>query len=963
MNPALKRRLCLGVFWTAVALFLWIRLGESLVGATVFGAYDILDLYTPWSSMPTAGDEYLSNVYVTDLIDSSIPAISEIQTGLGAGEIPQWSNMVAGGQPLLSGPNLGLAAPGRWAWLVLPITVAPAWAKLFEIAFGMAFAFLFLRRLKLSVFASCVGAFVVPMTGFTIAWTGWAQSSVAIIIPMLFWAVERYIDERRWRDVVPVALAVGLLMFGGFPAVAGHTLYVCGLYAVIRVIGTRTRADWRPPLTDLARLAIGVVLGIALAAIQLLPFIQLTLRGGDLSYRDSMSQSSDTIVSWFTMVLPRSFADHKAAFQDYASYVGAIALLLAALGLAAALRRRIPRGVSALFLGVIGFAILLTIGQGTWIDIVQKLPVFGGNPPGRFRAQLAIPFGAFVAMGIDWLRNDPGESDWAKPLWLKPGFSRSTLVIAGGTSLFLAFPVLYVHISQYASDLRTTWYNDDLRWAYFGLLAAFVLICFAVLIRRLRTIAVALLSVGVVVQALAPTAFFWPIADRDEVYPDSEALDYLSRAVGHNQAGTAGLAARPNVATVYGVRLANGHSFATPAWKEVLMASDPIAYINGGTYSFLNPALTSLIDNPGLDRLGVTHIIASSSEDTLGTLGVPNAMVGHHDEGEIPVRTTSPHTLRAELSAKDLVGVGTYVNSDGTFSASATVTDSEGRVLAHNTISRASTSGTVALDIPLLLNKEVEHSENLTVEVTVTTTSPGTTVMLDTDNESPRRLWGIRRNNSFYPVYVGENAVVYERANALDRFRFASDYDVIHDATERVTAVAQSPVDANSVILSEHPKQTPAAESTGSVNVEVDTGDLLSFSVTSSGGGWLVVEQSVLGRFSATVDGDEAELIEADHAGGAVFVPAGTHEVILSYDLPSERIGAYITVSTTIVLLCLWFVPVVRSRSRSRRVPSGTAPGAAVDAVDSPHADGAPGNTELHKPAQSAPSSLGAGPR
>ncbi|AWE41941.1 hypothetical protein DDD63_03300 [Actinobaculum sp. 313] len=471
-----------------------------------------------------------------------------------------------------------------------------------------------------------------------------------------------------------------------------------------------------------------------------------------------------------------------------------------------------------------------------------------------------------------------------------------------------------------------------------------MLICCALLVRHLRTIAVVLLGVGVVVQALAPTAFFWPIADRNEVYPDSEALDYLSRVVGHNQAGTAGLAARPNVATVYGVRLANGHSFATPAWKEVLTASDPTAYINGGTYSFLSPALTPLIDNPGLDRLGVTHIIASSAEDTLGAFGFPNAMVGDRDEGEIPVRTPSPHTLQAEISAKDLVGVGTYVNSDGMFSASATVTNSEGEVLAHNTISRASTSGTVPLDIPLLLNRTVENSEILTVEVTLTATAPGTTVMLDTDNASPRRLWGIRRNNSFYPVYVGENAVVYERANALDRFRFASDYDVISDASDRVAAVAQSPVDANSVILSEHPKQTPATKSTGSVNVEVDTGDLLSFSVTSSGGGWLVVEQSVLGRFSATVDGNEAELIEADHAGGAVFVPAGTHKVVLFYDLPSERIGAYVTVSAAIALLILWFLPVVLSRRRSRRI-SGDAPTSSADnAADIPRPEG----TDLH---------------
>jgi len=61
-------------------------------------------------------------------------------------------------------------------------------------------------------------------------WTNWPQTRVAALIPALFWTVERLIQRRRPGDVALVAVVIGSMLFGGFPAVTGWALYFAGIY-------------------------------------------------------------------------------------------------------------------------------------------------------------------------------------------------------------------------------------------------------------------------------------------------------------------------------------------------------------------------------------------------------------------------------------------------------------------------------------------------------------------------------------------------------------------------------------------------------------------------------------------------------------------------------------------------------------------------------------------------------------
>jgi len=396
---------------SAAALVI-IRLGASLIGLRVFLGLDLLYMFAPWSSLP-GSHPVTSSIYISDQLDGTIPALYEVAQRLLHGDVASWSSLTGGGSPLLATPDYALISPGRWVYLFLPIWLAPGWSKLLEMAFAAIFTYLLVRRLRGSKVAAGVAGFIYPMTGFMIAWTNWPHVAVGSAIPMLFWAIERFVQERRVRAAIPISLAVALLLFGGFPAVAGQTLYFAGGYALMRLIA-RHRRDIRRLARDGLVLIAGVFAGFGLSAVQMLPFVNGLLVDVDLSYREGGFFVHDRFVNMLSTVFPMSFAGNQlstgASPMDLNTYVGATVLLLGVLGAFYALTGRIRGSAGVYFVGMIVFIVGLLWFQGPWSNWMDHLPVFHGNPINRLRSQLGLPVAVLAAAGFDLLRGNLTES-------------------------------------------------------------------------------------------------------------------------------------------------------------------------------------------------------------------------------------------------------------------------------------------------------------------------------------------------------------------------------------------------------------------------------------------------------------------------------------------------------------------------------------------------------------------------
>ena len=329
--------------WAVVAAGTVFCLGPSLVGARTLISVDTLTNFLPWRAN---GFDALGHEGCTgDTVDSVMPGIAYFRGHLFSGKLPNWQNIVGGGAPLGSVPDLGLLNPLSLPYFILPLDLAPGFVVLLSWVAAIGGTYLFLRRFDISRLAASVAGFIFATSGFMVMWTNWPQTRVAALIPGLFWALERLIYRRKFLDLVLFAAILASMLLGGFPEVTGYSLYLAAGYLLVR-IWILYRDSVRQAAT-VAGLALGgVVLGGALSAVQMLPFLKW-YQVASLSYRSGDARLGLPNSSLFTLVSPNAnglcVAGKSAGVGtnpiESVAYIGAAALVLAVAGAAFGLAR------------------------------------------------------------------------------------------------------------------------------------------------------------------------------------------------------------------------------------------------------------------------------------------------------------------------------------------------------------------------------------------------------------------------------------------------------------------------------------------------------------------------------------------------------------------------------------------------------------------------------------------------
>ena len=903
----------------AIAVFLGVRLGATLTGSRVFMGMDVLRLSDPYS-FPDNHPVH-SFYYVTDQIDSMIPSLNELHHRLFSGQWPQWSNLVAGGTPLLGVPSLGVFTPGRILYLLLPTALVPGWSKLVELGFAWIFTFLFVRRLNGSKLAAGLAGTIYPLTGFMIGWNNYPQVAVGAVIPMLFWAAERYLQQSAVRALIPVAVASALLMFGGFPAVAGQAFYAAGLFVIVRVI-TLHRRDIRQLAIRLIWLGAAVLVGVGVTAFQLLPFAR-QLSGVNLGYRSTDFFNHTKLGAALTAFLPKSFSSNTLCCtyspQDINTYIGAVVLFLVLLGVLQAVCGRVQGSTGIYFVAVILAIVVLIWFQGWWTSWMDHLPIFHGNPIGRIRSQLGLPVAVLAAAGFDFLRG----LDW-NPGWWRRAIPAPRLVGAGVAALTAAFVAACgaTLAGRPRGWVSTATIEHDTLAAAVPLAIIAVLAVFA---RRpgVRTVLLAVVAVAVVGQGFIATSYYWPTAPRSEFYPTDDAIKFLQHNVGDDRIVTTGYTFRVNETAFYGLRTLNGHAFLNPEIKALTLAVDPGALL-GPTYTAFSTDITTSLHSPGLDRMGVRYVVASVDDVIPGT---PNAVPIPGTTEPVPQTAGSAQmragaTYSTPISTGALRGVNIPLTATVPAIVTVTVRNASGSVIATDA-NRVPVGATI-VPVPLAAESANASAAPATEQdrVDISVDRPG--VSMSTSGDGRPIVQPVRPptlTDNVRLAYAGNGLVVWERLDYVPRIHWASRAQVVTDAATRLRAVADEPVQSNMVILNAAPPNAlPAGPAAAAAQLSVarDDGDQIATKVTASAPGYLVVADSIQQDFVASVDGHASPIVAADYAGGAVYVPAGTHTVLVSYHARGGTAGIAISAASA-GLLILAAVPADRLRRRRRR--------------------------------------------
>ncbi|MEZ5977303.1 MAG: YfhO family protein [Planctomycetota bacterium] len=382
-------------------------LSESLFGGRVLAPYDALAPFEPWRSETTLAP---TNELLLDQPLVTLPWKAFFAERLAAGEVPLWNPYDYLGQPVHAAVTGGLLWPLDWPLLATGNWSLLAWIAAAKLVLAGVLCGAFLRRIGLGRAAATLGSVAYALCGFQVVWLGHPHTNVALLLPLALWSVERVASRPDARGTAVVALWVAAAGVGGHVQTALHVGVAVAAYVAARatVVGAP-----RVGASALARLAVGAAIGAALAAPQVLPFVEYL----GLSRASSLFADVDVTSSlepwraavllldpWFHgSPLDGSYTGPNGSHLNFnevvGGHVGLVALGLALVGAAVAIRRR-SRGWTLALLGT-ALAACLAWQVPPIYDLARATPVLASTKVMRFALLLAFGLACLAAYGLD----------------------------------------------------------------------------------------------------------------------------------------------------------------------------------------------------------------------------------------------------------------------------------------------------------------------------------------------------------------------------------------------------------------------------------------------------------------------------------------------------------------------------------------------------------------------------------
>ncbi|PAW85285.1 MAG: hypothetical protein B9S33_10005 [Pedosphaera sp. Tous-C6FEB] len=355
------------------------------------------------------------------------------------GELPLWNPLNNCGLPFLAQWNTMTLYPGSLCYLLLPLPWSLGFFMLLHLWLGGLGAYAVARRWTGLNLAAAVAGVAYAFHGLTQQSLMWPNNIAALgLLPWVLLTVESGVREGG-RKLVVAALLGAVQMLTGAPEVILFTWCICGALLVADCMKRKTESVSQGPLTHYASRFTGLIsLVTLLAAAQLLPFLDLLRHSQrDTGFGDSVWSLpawgfANYLVPLFRCVLTSPGVPlHSGQNWTSSYYAGAGVLALALLAVLRVSDRR--SRVLSLF-GAI--CLVLALGQSGFLYSLfeRVLPLGVMRYPVKFVIPLTFILPMLAAFALKELFRDSGagsrrreetNSDNASstPLSLAPGFS------------------------------------------------------------------------------------------------------------------------------------------------------------------------------------------------------------------------------------------------------------------------------------------------------------------------------------------------------------------------------------------------------------------------------------------------------------------------------------------------------------------------------------------------------------
>jgi hypothetical protein len=345
----------------------------------------------PWSAVMER--EPAHNRFLADQSRVTWPYLRLAEQVYRGAEDALWTPHGGGGLPFLGNMVSSLLHPLTLLAAVLPLERVPLVAAFLVLVLSAHFTYLFLRRLRLGFAAALCGGLAFGFGGHQVAWLQSPASHTLLALPFCFWAVERLVEDRSRGRVAVLAAGFALLVFGGHPETAFVSTAVAALWALWRLWDAHGRF-----------LVVGaLLLGLALSAVQWLPFLEYALESHGMALRLREAERSVSGVTWGAAFIFGLFLLAALALLRAATEKGMLKRLVALVSgiVVLVMARRMGMAVSA-------STVLLPqlygtpVGGGAYTG-AQDFPALAGLYVGVLPA-LLLAIGALAGLGGGFVR-------------------------------------------------------------------------------------------------------------------------------------------------------------------------------------------------------------------------------------------------------------------------------------------------------------------------------------------------------------------------------------------------------------------------------------------------------------------------------------------------------------------------------------------------------------------------------
>ncbi len=427
-----------------------ILFGQVTLGGRTLLPADNLYQYQPYAAYRAqlGVPEVPHNALLSDLVLQNWQWKQFIRTSLANGELPLWNPYLFAGVPFLAAGQHSALYPFSLIYYLLPLESAYGWFTVAQLWLAGALMYAFLRGIGLGRFAALIGGIAYQLNSFFIASAVFPMIiAAAIWLPFLLLMCEFILLQRRlWGRSAQLiwmtlgAFGVGMAILAGHVEFFYYSLLVMAFWCAARllILWRGRREALRALIGRGVMLLSMVALGVGAGAVQFVPFYELvnaSFREGRASFEQILSYglpprhalaflmpniygspAQHTYFDLFTgrltelrwqrsdgALITNTFMEGGKNYVEGASYIGVLALILAAIG-ALSRNRKAEAPYRALLLLMGLFSALFAFGTPLYAVLYYGLPGISQlHSPFRWIFPLMFCLAALAAYGAQAL--------------------------------------------------------------------------------------------------------------------------------------------------------------------------------------------------------------------------------------------------------------------------------------------------------------------------------------------------------------------------------------------------------------------------------------------------------------------------------------------------------------------------------------------------------------------------------